>query len=688
MNIIDLKNTYFSCQLPVVFIESEINKKIVISFRGHEIDNLSLSPIDGKIRLDLLLYEKYFEQKCFPIAGAATIDTLTISVHGVVAKVINVIYGKVRDLSAELFLKHSFMTSRPLKNMTNHLLKQFLSYANNENRLKEVRCIAIIDNEESHVNLSSISGSFITTIDASYSAIQNAFDKNNISFYKIAVFDGLDQLTDWVEFYYSEPTLMDDSYCFTNQFGAIDTATLTGDKKVELELNSLIFQNRSTASNRLTKSSYVTTKSSGIIDNSHLSMWMSTLITSPLVWLIDGLQLHRIIVQNDGLTIDFYTIADFSIKYIFAENPDIPFISKNADDVNTQIEIIEPDFTLHCSDISTLPNGDGLVGLISLGYNPQTNAFYKLRSQPISCEIGSHNEDKKSHADIRQGAKAYTDTAIESLVGIVPDVGGQIGSHNEDSNSHADIRQGAKTYTDTAIESLVGIAPEELDSIWELAHVVSGNQDVIEILNSAITEKSDKAHTHQYLPLSGGTLTGSLTVDVNQLVSKNDFFSPTGGGHARSILNLIKKDGSTYGRLGSFGSNADLVYLYLGVGGYNSENNLRIFPSGITQSNGFTKYNSSNSYFLLGGGGHVARSAYAPAIHNHTSSQITDFAATTKGIKVNNAITADKSTTLKTANWEVKEVGTELIFYYGNTIIARLNPTTGFISEKDIKTRL
>ena len=70
-------------------------------------------------------------------------------------------------------------------------------------------------------------------------------------------------------------------------------------------------------------------------------------------------------------------------------------------------------------------------------------------------------------------------------------------------------------HTDNAINTLVGLAPEELNSIWELAHAVAGNQDVVEVLNNAITQKSDKSHTHSYLPTSGGTITGSLYLNGN-----------------------------------------------------------------------------------------------------------------------------------------------------------------------------
>ena len=183
---------------------------------------------------------------------------------------------------------------------------------------------------------------------------------------------------------------------------------------------------------------------------------------------------------------------------------------------------------------------------------------------------------------------------------------------NTNTSDIATKHSAAIQHTDDAIESLVGIATEDLDSIWELAHVVSGNQDVIKVLNSAITNKSDKTHTHQYLPLSGGAISGSLTMDNASLIIKDDTYNPTGGTHERRILNLVRKDGSRYGSLSSLGSKTDLQFLYLGTGSHNTNDNLKIYADGTTASNGHIKYGSSDNYFLLGGGGHVARSAYLP----------------------------------------------------------------------------
>lgn len=51
----------------------------------------------------------------------------------------------------------------------------------------------------------------------------------------------------------------------------------------------------------------------------------------------------------------------------------------------------------------------------------------------------------------------------------------------------------ANSYTDTAIADLVGTAPDTLNTLEELAAAVQNNETVVEALDSAITNKADKA---------------------------------------------------------------------------------------------------------------------------------------------------------------------------------------------------
>ena len=71
----------------------------------------------------------------------------------------------------------------------------------------------------------------------------------------------------------------------------------------------------------------------------------------------------------------------------------------------------------------------------------------------------------------------------------------------------------AKTYTDGKIDAIVGEgASETLDTIGEISAAIEENQDMLDTLNSAIGNKSDKTHTHtvSHTP-AGGISETSIT---------------------------------------------------------------------------------------------------------------------------------------------------------------------------------
>lgn len=54
------------------------------------------------------------------------------------------------------------------------------------------------------------------------------------------------------------------------------------------------------------------------------------------------------------------------------------------------------------------------------------------------------------------------------------------------------VNKADKTYVDEKIADLVNSAPETLDTLGELADAFEENQDMVETLNQAITNKMDK----------------------------------------------------------------------------------------------------------------------------------------------------------------------------------------------------
>ena len=68
-----------------------------------------------------------------------------------------------------------------------------------------------------------------------------------------------------------------------------------------------------------------------------------------------------------------------------------------------------------------------------------------------------------------------------------------------------------KEDVDKKIANLVNSAPETLDTLGELATAMQENESVVTVLNAAIENKADKDSLNNYLPKTGGTLTGKLT---------------------------------------------------------------------------------------------------------------------------------------------------------------------------------
>ena len=56
-----------------------------------------------------------------------------------------------------------------------------------------------------------------------------------------------------------------------------------------------------------------------------------------------------------------------------------------------------------------------------------------------------------------------------------------------------------KTYVDEKVANLVGSAPETLDTIGELATALQENEEVVEVLNQAITVKADKTYVDELI---------------------------------------------------------------------------------------------------------------------------------------------------------------------------------------------
>ena len=179
-------------------------------------------------------------------------------------------------------------------------------------------------------------------------------------------------------------------------------------------------------------------------------------------------------------------------------------------------------------------------------------------------------------------------------------------------------------------------------------------------LQATLDGKAAASHTHSYLPLAGGTLTGALTIDFNH----------SGGGTTSSLLNVLFNGTHDYGVVAKFHSyGGDSPAIRFSHSSNKSEYNSQVNTNwsvgmrastytdfAITQdrgtsgwgtvrfainnsgnvgigvdsasyklhvagdiytTTGFKKNGSSDSYVLLGGGGHKAVSDFATSGHTH-----------------------------------------------------------------------
>lgn len=87
-------------------------------------------------------------------------------------------------------------------------------------------------------------------------------------------------------------------------------------------------------------------------------------------------------------------------------------------------------------------------------------------------------------------------------------------------------------------------------------------------------------------------------------------------GWAYAPFAVLDENQSAFAHMGVYGEGNTLYYIYIGSNNYNSTQNLRIYPNGKVytggnmEAAGFVKQGSSNSYILLGGGGHKAISNF------------------------------------------------------------------------------
>lgn len=156
-------------------------------------------------------------------------------------------------------------------------------------------------------------------------------------------------------------------------------------------------------------------------------------------------------------------------------------------------------------------------------------------------------------------------------------------------------------------------------------------------LKRLVDGKANENHTHSYLPLSGGTMTGRINKDTggswigdrDRVLARSNYAGDSSYG---AVAGIATKNGNW--TMGNLGGNESLIFNYTTDSNYNAGNNSGIQVSlpaqaGIIVTSATIGGYSANYANSAGGvaWGNVSGkpSTYTPSVHMHTKSQITDF---------------------------------------------------------------
>ncbi len=201
------------------------------------------------------------------------------------------------------------------------------------------------------------------------------------------------------------------------------------------------------------------------------------------------------------------------------------------------------------------------------------------------------------------------------------------------------------------------------------------------------------SHSHSYLPLTGGTLTGSLTIKtVDTATSElNLIGNDQGSGRLYVGQNATYGGGIEYNGDGTpvlSGAPADTIALYRRSGGtntvtaYNSHSSNDWTYKGYLTATGFKKTSSSDSYVLLGGGGHKALSGFSLPGHTHNYEP-----AFSKNSAFNKSFGTDVGTVCEGSNYQaLKDKVDDIEAFFGedtDNVVNKFNEIVEFLDATE-----
>ena len=153
---------------------------------------------------------------------------------------------------------------------------------------------------------------------------------------------------------------------------------------------------------------------------------------------------------------------------------------------------------------------------------------------------------------------------------------------------------GAKSYTDQVITNLIGTAPDTMDTLGELATVIQGNKDVIDLLETSITNKVDK--------ISGK----SLSTNDYTTAEKNKLAGIAAGAQVNTITG-VKGDAETTYRTG----NVNINKTNIGLGNVDNTADANKSVKYATSSGSCTGNAATATKATQDGSGNTITSTYA-----------------------------------------------------------------------------
>ena len=248
-------------------------------------------------------------------------------------------------------------------------------------------------------------------------------------------------------------------------------------------------------------------------------------------------------------------------------------------------------------------SGDGTTTIVTrmLDYQSEWSSWAPISAQIATTTYpglvksgGDVTINEEGIISVNDDSHAHTIDNIDGLQALLDTL--------ETGGSADNAYNKAVAYTDTKVAELVDSAPDTLNTLRELASAITSNQEVIDLLNSAITKK---------LPLAGGTMDKSATIlfptsgtNTLSVSEKGIFFTSVTSGHARG-LNFLKSDGqSVMGTIGAHSLADNLSYYYIGPSWDTAK--VKIYNDGNTKAEKFTvkekvelDYNSTTDSLTL-----------------------------------------------------------------------------------------